>query len=209
MNLKARQEMSFFSGSKLTKKPIYNLEEFPQFVWLKNQYQTIQDELKKNRIWMRWGSDDYDPTGHCMFLTGDWTVCPIYFGKIDPSRMNTQGMDQESIADLLKSLPERYPKTIEILKNISNLRFSAFSRLHPKSKLAPHSHQNPFGLIFHLGIIIPSGNTCGLKVGDKTHIWSKAGDAVIFDDNFEHSAWNDSDEERIVLYVDFERSSFL
>lgn len=196
--------MSFFNNNQ-KEKPFLNLEDFPQLKWLTSQYQVIAEELKKNRVWMHWGSDDYDPSGHCKFLSGDWTVCPVYFGKIDPYQMNISGMEKENVDNLLKSLPERYPKTIECLKNVENLRFSAFSRLHPRSKLAPHRHQNPFSYIYHLGLIIPPGNTCGLKVGEETHIWSKPGDAVIFNDNFDHSAWNDSDEERIILYVDFER----
>lgn len=197
--------MAFFADKQA--RAFYAIEEFPQLLWLTKQYTIILEELKQNRLWMHWGSDDYDPSGHCQFLSGDWTVCPIYFGKMDPYQMNVPGMDKGQVNQMLDSLPKRYPKTIEVLKNISTLRFSAFSRLHPKSKLAPHKHQNPFGLIFHLGLIIPPG--CGLTVGGETYLWTKPGDAVIFDDNFEHSAWNESAEERIVLYIDFERTTFI
>jgi beta-hydroxylase len=31
------------------------------------------------------------------------------------------------------------------------------------------------------------------------------GRSLVFDDVFEHEAWNDSDEIRVVLFVDFER----
>lgn len=199
--------MSSFKRKK-EEEPFHPLDEFPQLKWLTAQHEIITAELNKNRVWMHWGSDDYDPSGHCQFLSGDWTVCPIYFGKVDPYMMNVSGMEKENIDALLQSLPERYPNTIACLKNVSSLRFAAFSRLHPKSKLAPHRHQNPFSYIYHLGLIIPPGDTCGLKVGDQTHIWSKAGDAAVFNDNFEHSAWNDSDSERIILYIDFERFTY-
>lgn len=184
-------------------KAIYPLPEFPDFQKLSIEYAVIVEELKKNDFWMNWGSDSYDPKGHCQFLKGDWTVCPVYFGNYDYRSMKLPGVHGFDIDQLMQSLPERFPKTIEILKGIKSINFAAFSRLHPKSSLAPHKHENPYSLIFHLGLLIPPGNTCGLKVGDETHLWTKPGDAVIFDDTFEHSAWNHSDEERIVLYVDF------
>lgn len=196
--------MTFLFGSQ-EQKPFIELQEFPQLNWLKGQHQIIVEELKRNRIWMNWGSDDYDPSGHCQFLSGDWTVCPVYFGSVNPYQINAPGVEKENIDALVASLPNRFPKTIELLKNVSSLRFAAFSRLHPRSNLAPHRHVNPLSYIFHLGLIIPPGNTCGLKVGDQTHLWTKPGDAVIFNDNFEHSAWNHSDEERIILYIDFSR----
>jgi hypothetical protein len=197
--------MNISAWGKEKPKPFYSLEDYPEFKWLASQYSIIVDELNKNTFWMRWGSDTYDPTGHCRFLSGDWTVCPVYFGRYDPHIMKDPGADQYNLEELIQSFPERFPKTIELLKNIDSLNFSAFSRLHPRSTLAPHKHNNRDSLIFHMGLIIPPGNSCGLKVADETYVWSKPGDAVIFNDNLQHSAWNNSDEERIILYVDFKR----
>lgn len=185
----------------------FPLADFPDFQNLANQYAIILDELLKNSFWMKWGSDNYDPSGHCNFLTGDWTVCPIYFGNYAPNSIKLGAKNEIDMEQLLKQLPEKFPETIQLLKAIKSINFAAFSRLHPKSKLAPHKHTTTSSLIFHLGLIIPKGNTCGLKVNELSHIWSKPGDAVIFDDTFEHSAWNDSDEERIVLYIDFHEFS--
>jgi len=38
---------------------------------------------------------------------------------------------------------------------------------------------------------------------ERDHIWDQQGDIIVFDDNKLHSAWNDSDHERILFYVDF------
>ena len=46
--------------------------------------------------------------------------------------------------------------------------------------------------------------SCGIEVNEETYHW-KEGKAVVFDDTFEHEAWNDSDQERVVLFIDFER----
>jgi len=183
----------------------YNLKDFPELQALQNHFLVIQEEVKSNSFWMEWGSDNYDPMGHCKFLTGDWTVCPLHFGRYLPQNMNVPGMDLKQIKQILSDVEDRFPNTIRLLRGVRALNFSAFSRLHPKSKLAPHRHNNPRSLIFHMGIIIPSGSSCGLCVNGETHLWSQAGDAVIFDDNLEHSAWNYSDQERIVLYIDFVR----
>lgn len=185
--------------------PIYDIADFPKLQEIQKNYPVILKELIANKVWLNWGSDSYDQSGHCGFLTGNWTVCPIYFGNIPGEDMHVPGMTKEQIKQLLESLPYRFPETRSLIIEHHGINFAAFSRLHPKSKLAPHKHNNPNSLIFHLGLIIPPGNTCGLKVGDQTHLWTKPGDAVIFNDNFEHSAWNDSDEERIIFYLDFAR----
>lgn len=186
-------------------QPFYELDKFPEFAQLAAQYQKILNELKGSIFWMAWGSDNYDPLGHCKFLSGDWTVCPVYFGNYDPRVFKIPGTAKINVDEVIQALPTQFPETTKLLQNIKSVNFAALSRLHPKSSLAPHKHVNPNSLIFHLGLIIPQGNTCGLSVGGISHTWSKPGDAVIFNDTLEHSAWNNSDEERIILYLDFLR----
>ena len=53
----------------------------------------------------------------------------------------------------------------------------------------------------HLPLIVPAGNKCAIRVGDETREW-KEGELMIFDDSFEHEAWNRSDEMRVVLMFD-------
>jgi aspartate beta-hydroxylase len=42
---------------------------------------------------------------------------------------------------------------------------------------------------------------CALKVGGEIHVW-REGRAVVFDDTYEHEAWNRSTETRVVLIFD-------
>ena len=42
---------------------------------------------------------------------------------------------------------------------------------------------------------------CGLRVGDETVRWT-AGECLVFDDAFEHEAWNHTDVERGLLLFD-------
>jgi beta-hydroxylase len=41
-------------------------------------------------------------------------------------------------------------------------------------------------------------------VGDEVREWEE-GRSLVFDDVFEHEAWNDADGTRVVLFVDFVR----
>jgi aspartate beta-hydroxylase len=54
-------------------------------------------------------------------------------------------------------------------------------------------------LIVHLPLIVPPG--CGFRVGAEQREWIP-GEAFVFDDTFEHEAWNDSDMPRAVLILD-------
>lgn len=183
----------------------YNPADFPQVQALIQNHAVAREELRDNGLWMKWPSDSYDANGNCLFLTGDWKVCPVYFGSMDPRSLISGSADPRVVDRLLASLPLRFPNTVALLSKLSGIRYAAFSRLHPGGRLQPHCHNNPSSLILHMGLIVPPGGTCGLRVGEQTHIWSHVGDVVVFDDNLEHSAWNDSDQERIVLYVDFDR----
>ena len=51
----------------------------------------------------------------------------------------------------------------------------------------------------HLPLIVPPG--CGFRVGAERREWQE-GKAFVFDDTFEHEAWNDSDVPRAVLILD-------
>jgi aspartate beta-hydroxylase len=47
---------------------------------------------------------------------------------------------------------------------------------------------------------VPPGD-CAIRVSDHTEHWQE-GRCMVFDDSYEHEAWNHTDEDRIVLIVD-------
>lgn len=190
------------SKEKMQPKAFYNLKDFAELKSLQENYSLVLKELINAPIWLKWGSDSYDAAGACKFLEGDWTICPVFFGNYKPEDLKTGGIDLNLAFEHIPTLTQKFPETTELLKKIPLVNFAAFSRLKPHSQLKPHSHLNPFSLICHLGLIIPPGETCGLMVNNQVHIWKKPGEMIIFNDNLEHSAWNNSDEDRIVLYLD-------
>lgn len=72
-----------------------------------------------------------------------------------------------------------------------------FSKLAPRTRIPPHTGLLNTRLICHLPLVVPPD--CGaLRVGNEAHPWVE-GEMLIFDDSIEHEAWNDSDQERVVL----------
>lgn len=97
------------------------------------------------------------------------------------------------------------PETSRLLDKVPGLVTAMFSVLEPGRHLPPH--RGPYnGLMrLHLGLIIPEASEdVGIRVADQVQHWQE-GRALILDDTFEHEAWNDTDQTRVVLFVDFVR----
>ena len=80
-----------------------------------------------------------------------------------------------------------------------------FSILSPHKHILPHCGPYKGVLRYHLGLIVPEdAENCRIRVGDDIRHW-EPGKPLIFDDVFNHEVWNDTDETRVVLFVDVER----
>jgi beta-hydroxylase len=93
------------------------------------------------------------------------------------------------------------PKTAELIYSISEIISCDFSFMQPNTHILPHKGYTKMVLRCHLPLIVPAGEKCAIRVGEETHVW-KEGELVVFDDSFEHEAWNKSDEKRVVLMFD-------
>jgi aspartate beta-hydroxylase len=74
-----------------------------------------------------------------------------------------------------------------------------FSVFTPGTHLLPHRGVTNTRLVAHLPLIVPPN--CALVVGGEIHEWQE-GRVVVFDDTYEHEAWNRSDQIRVVLILD-------
>jgi len=74
-----------------------------------------------------------------------------------------------------------------------------YSIFAPGTHLLPHRGVTNARAVSHLPLIVPED--CALSVGGEAHIW-RVGRTVVFDDTFEHEAWNRSNEQRVVLIAD-------
>jgi aspartyl/asparaginyl beta-hydroxylase (cupin superfamily) len=76
------------------------------------------------------------------------------------------------------------------------------SLLRPHAKIPPHTGMLNCRYICHLPLVIPPD--CGFRVGEETREWHE-GEMIVFDDTVEHEAWNNSDQNRLVLIFDIWR----
>ena len=74
-----------------------------------------------------------------------------------------------------------------------------FSVFTAGTHLLPHRGVTNTRVVGHLPLVVPED--CALKVGGEIHVW-REGRAVVFDDTYEHEAWNRSKETRVVLIFD-------
>lgn len=99
----------------------------------------------------------------------------------------------------------RCPATARMLELVPGLSSAFFSIMEP-GKHVPE-HRGPYNgvLRFHFGVQVPlPDGRCRIRVGDETRTW-RDGESLFFDDTFRHEVWNDSDQDRVVVFVDFLR----
>jgi len=118
---------------------------------------------------------------------GNWDVYPfLFFGE--------HFVDNQ----------EACPKTWALLKDIPGLTTASFSILRPQTEIHPHTGFTPEVLRYHLGLEIPED--CAITVCGRELQWEQ-GKILIFDDTQEHSAYNRSDRDRVVLLFDVKKDS--
>jgi ornithine lipid ester-linked acyl 2-hydroxylase len=97
------------------------------------------------------------------------------------------------------------PNTWRVCQKIPGLITVMYSILEPGKHLPPHRGPYNGVLRLHVGLIVPEPHEeLGIRVDKELYRW-KEGEAVIFDDAYEHEAWNRTAHTRVVLFVDFRK----
>jgi ornithine lipid ester-linked acyl 2-hydroxylase len=97
---------------------------------------------------------------------------------------------------------ETCPKTAELMRRIPGMTTAMFSILSPRKHILDHRGPYKGVLRYHLGLIVPQDvPACRIRVGEDIRHWEE-GKSLVFDDTFNHEVWNDTDETRVVLFVD-------
>ena len=97
-----------------------------------------------------------------------------------------------------------YPRTSALIDEhsgpagplASTLGDCFLSRLESKGRIPAHNGLCNISLVGHLALSVPP--QCGFRVGTESRGWEE-GKCLVFDDTFEHEAWNGSDTDRYVL----------
>lgn len=166
--------------------PFVPLEAFPGHVALEQNWQVIRDEAIS-------AMELAAPMGTIVRHTariGDtrWKVVMLFwYGK-------TYAENQA-----------KCPRTTALLQSLPQVHAAMFSILPPGKEIPVH--RGPFrgALRYHLGLKIPRDRAnCYINVDGVNYHWEE-GVGQIFDDTYVHYVRNDTDEIRIVLFLDVER----
>lgn len=167
-------------NSNSPKVEFYDSSKFPFVETLEANWQLIRQELNQLQ-----GSNFIDYSEKFLYKNG-WKTLGLY----------AFGIKIERNCELC-------PETTKLIEKIPNLFTAAFSALEAGTHITPHAGHPEQVLRCHLGLVVP--DRCGIRVGNYTRNWAE-GQCLIFDDTFEHEAWNQSDRTRIVLLIDFKYS---
>lgn len=98
-----------------------------------------------------------------------------------------------------------FPETHNLLKMIPHCTTAMISILPPNKKIPIHCGPYKGVLRYHLGLIVPNQYwNCSLYVNKHVYHWQEGQD-LIFDDTFPHLVHNNTDQYRVILFLDIQR----
>ncbi len=97
------------------------------------------------------------------------------------------------------------PQTTQLINTIPGMTTAFFSILEPHTCITEHRGPYKGVLRYHLGLIIPPcKELCYIKIENEKYNW-EYGKSLIFDDTVPHEVKNETEEIRVVLFIDFKR----
>ncbi len=169
-----------FSGSEA---PYYNTSQFAWTALIENNWQTIRSELDallaaKTRLTAYFDQN-------MVTNAQSWKTFPMMAWGVTMHRNCRQ-----------------CPQTMALLQQIPGLVSASFNLLEPHSTIKPHNGDTNAIARCHLGLYIPAGlPDCGFKVSGEDRAWEN-GKLLLFCDAHEHTAWNNSSQNRYILLFD-------
>jgi ornithine lipid ester-linked acyl 2-hydroxylase len=99
----------------------------------------------------------------------------------------------------------RCPVTAELMAKVPGLNSAFFSILEPGTHIPRHRGVTKALMTAHLGLVVPADRqSCRMQLDDQLLHWDE-GRTLVFDDTFHHEVWNDTDQLRAVLLIQFRR----
>ena len=189
------QQPSAYYFPQLPQRQFYEREEFDWVASLEAQVDAIRGELagllesrEGFRPYLVNTRDRPRTEFHGLTDNPDWST--LYLWE-----------NGQPVADHIA----RCPRTFEAIRHLPLCDIAPraptimFSLLRAGARIPAHTGIINARLICHLPLVVPPG--CGFRVGNEVREW-EVGKLLIFDDTIEHEAWNDSDEDRVVLIFD-------
>lgn len=97
------------------------------------------------------------------------------------------------------------PVTSRLLDEVPGLQSALFSILAPGAHIPKHRGVTKGLINYHLGVLVPHDPTQAyMQIADHRFHWED-GDSYLFDDTNAHEVWNESEQARVVLFMQVER----
>jgi aspartyl/asparaginyl beta-hydroxylase (cupin superfamily) len=168
-------------------KAFFGLEQFPWVAHIEDNWEVIREELQRVL-------EDRDALPNFQDISKDQIEIT------DDDRWKTYFLYGYGFKAKLGV--EMCPRTAALMEQIPGMKTAMFSILSPRKHILDHRGPYKGVLRYHLGLIVPqAAEDCRIRVGEDIRHWEE-GKSMIFDDTFNHEVWNDTDETRVVLFVD-------
>lgn len=191
------QQPSMFYYPGMPQREFYERHEFPWLEKIESAIPDMQDELAgvlaETQAFLPYVESNPDRPRPNNPLLDDPSWGAFYFWRSGESIAKNIAQCPRTVAAL-----EAAP--IPVIQDRSPM--ALYSVLEANTHIAPHFGLLNTRLICHIPLILPAD--CALRVGSETRPW-KNGEALIFDDSFEHEAWNRSNERRVILLFEIWR----
>lgn len=174
--------------SAVPNQPYFDRKQFPQLNKLQENWEVIR--LEANKLFAMGAikaTANNDDMGFNSFFKRGW------------KRFYLKWYDE-----CLPSAQNFCPNTVALLKDISGIHGAMFTLLPKGGQLKPHRDPYAGSLRYHLGLITPNSEKCRIYVDGIPYHW-RDGEDVLFDETYIHSALNETDVDRIILFCDVER----
>lgn len=177
-----------YAFSAVSCRPFLDARELPALGPLREAWRTIRAEGERllEEGWVRPATAHDDIAFNTFFRRG-WTRFHLkWYGTPLPSARRL------------------CPRTVALLESIPEVNAALFAVLPPGGRLG--AHRDPFAgsLRYHLGLRTPNSEACRIEVDGVPYAW-RDGEDVVFDETYVHSARNDSDTPRLILFCDVAR----
>ncbi len=174
--------------SAVPRKPIQDVNAFPELAPLRANWRTIREEaesLSEGGNIRR--AEKHNDVAFNTFFRRGWTRFYVkWYGQPLPSAR------------------ELCPRTVTLVESIPSVNAALFAMLPPRSQLG--EHRDPFAgsLRYHLGLKTPNSDDCRIYVDGTPYSW-RDGEDIVFDETYIHSVRNDTDQPRIIFFADVAR----
>ena len=190
-NLIQKYERLIPKYSRIGDRPFFEAEQFPWSAELENNWHLIRQELDiilEHTAELPNFQDISPDQGYSTTKDNLWKTYFLY------------GYGHKEYANC-----QRCPETTRLIENIPGMKTAFFSILLPGKHIP--EHRGPYKGVIRclLGLKIPEPKElCRIRVANETRHWEE-GKAMFFDDSFLHEAWNETEDIRVVLFMDVVR----